>query len=187
MERQWKENVLTTKGNEVHRLVDDPEFDETRGDKRAVRSMPLVSDILGVRGTADMVEFRRQEQPSWETVALAGREGYWSVRPVEYKRGKPKSDDRDAVQLCAQAICLEEMMDVFILGGEIFYHEVREREAIVFTSEMRERVTTIVMEMRRIYAESRTPGRCTSPTVDIARSYLCASRSGAARAKNQGS
>ncbi|GBF73618.1 putative CRISPR-associated protein Cas4 [Paenibacillus sp. 598K] len=76
IEQQWKENVLTTEGNDVHRLVDDPTFDETRGDKRTVRSMPLVSDRLGIRGIADMVEFCRQDTPSGETVLLEGREGH---------------------------------------------------------------------------------------------------------------
>lgn len=157
VEQQWKENVLTTEGNDVHRMVDDPQFDETRGDKRVVRSMPLVSEALRIRGTADMVEFRRQERPSPASVVLEGREGYWSVMPVEYKRGKPKKDDRDALQLCAQAICLEEMLDVSISEGEIFYHEVRKREKIGFTSGLREHVAQIAAEMTQMYAESRTP------------------------------
>ncbi|WP_198159957.1 CRISPR-associated protein Cas4 [Brevibacillus parabrevis] len=157
VEQQWKENVLTTEGNDVHRMVDDPQFDETRGDKRVVRSMPLVSEALRVRGTADMVEFRRQEQPSPATVVLEGRAGYWSVIPVEYKRGKPKRDDRDALQLCAQAICLEEMMGVSISEGEIFYHEVRKREKIELTSGLRECVAKITVEMTKMHAESRTP------------------------------
>jgi len=157
IEQQWKENVLTTEGNDVHRLVDDPEFDETRGDKRTVRSMPLVSDQLGIRGIADMVEFSRQAFPSEETVVLDGREGNWLVRPVEYKRGKPKPDDRDALQLCAQAICLEEMMGVSIQEGDLFYHEIRRREQVVFTAALRARVAAIVAEMREMYAASRTP------------------------------
>lgn len=157
IEQQWKENVLTTEGNEVHRMVDDPKFDETRVDIRTVRSMPIVSEKLRLRGIADMVEFIRQEHSSPETVVLEGREGDWMVRPIEYKRGKPKSDDRDAIQLCAQAICLEEMMNVSILHGEIFYHEIRKREKIEFSNRLREKVVSMTEEMIKIYTDCYTP------------------------------
>lgn len=157
IEQQWKENVLTTEGNDVHRSVDDVQFDETRGDKRIVRSMPLVSDKLGIRGTADVVEFKRESKLPPYAVVLEGREGYWTVTPVEYKRGKPKPDDRDALQLCAQAICLEEMMGVSISEGEIFYHEVRKRERIELSTSLRTRVVQFVGEMRELFEESRTP------------------------------
>lgn len=157
IEQQWKENVLTTEGNEVHRRVDDPFFDETRLDKRSVRAMPLGSESLGIRGISDMVEFRRQGEPSAETVILPEREGHWTVTPVEYKRGKPKKADHDALQLCAQAMCLEEMMGVSILVGELYYHEIRRREQIMLTSPLRERVAAIVSEMKHIYAAASTP------------------------------
>ncbi|MEB3104012.1 CRISPR-associated protein Cas4 [Ferviditalea candida] len=157
IENQWRENVLTTEGNHVHQRVDDSGFDETRGVFRIVRSVPLVSESLRIRGIADMVEFERQSEKCEETVMLDGREGNWKVTPVEYKRGKPKSDDRDIVQLCAQAICLEEMLGVKIACGAIYYAETRRREQVMFSDSLRLRVKTLVAGMRLLYDENRTP------------------------------
>jgi len=157
IEQQWQENVLTTEGKFIHERVDDDRFDETRGDLRIVRSMPTMSEKLRVRGIADMVEFVRQTEASIETVVLEGREGFWKVIPVEYKRGKPKPDDRDAVQLCAQAICLEEMLNVKITSGMIFYAETRRREAIEFPPDLQTHVEGLIASMRLYYDECRTP------------------------------
>jgi CRISPR-associated exonuclease Cas4 len=157
IEQQWQENVLTTEGKHLHERVDDHSFDESRGDQRIVRSVPLLSEKLRIRGIADMVEFERQEDENEETVRLNGREGFWKVTPIEYKRGKSKSDDRDTVQLCAQAICLEEMLGVKIAHGIIYYAETRRREMFVFPKDLRERVIAMVSMMRQIYDENRTP------------------------------
>lgn len=96
IEKQWAENVRTVEGKQLHERVDDPYFNETRTNIKIVRSVPLVSRFLGLYGVADVIEYQQTSYPSF--------------RIVEYKRGKPKQDDRDEVQLCAQAICLEEMM-----------------------------------------------------------------------------
>ncbi|MFY0542683.1 CRISPR-associated protein Cas4 [Brevibacillus sp. H7] len=157
VEQQWQENVLTTQGQHVHRRVDDDGFDETRGDLRVVRSMPIVSENLRIRGIADMVEFRRVNEKTDETIVLDGRQGFWTVVPIEYKRGKPKSDDRDIVQLCAQAICLEEMLNVAVPAGIIYYAEIRRRERIELTKEHRQRVEALVAMMRHYYDEGITP------------------------------
>lgn len=157
IEQQWSENVLTTQGQYVHKRVDDEHADETRGDLRVVRSMPLLSERLGVRGIADVVEFRRVLVASEETVTLDGRIGFWKVLPVEYKRGKPKVDDRDIVQLCAQAICLEEMLKVSISAGAIYYAETRKRESIEFTKPYRHRVEELLSQMSYYYENAITP------------------------------
>ena len=157
IEQQWQENVLTTEGQYVHSRVDDVGFDETRGDLRIVRSMPILSERLRVRGVADMVEFRRVKERTQATVSLNGREGFWKVFPIEYKRGKPKIDDRDIVQLCAQAICLEEMMKVVVPAGIIYYAEVRKREQIEFTVEHHRRVESLVALMHHYFEEVLTP------------------------------
>ncbi|MGO0060388.1 CRISPR-associated protein Cas4 [Brevibacillus fluminis] len=157
VEQQWQDNVLTTQGQQIHRRVDDDGFDETRGDLRIVRSMPVVSEKLRIRGIADMVEFRRVNEKTDESVELDGREGFWTVVPIEYKRGKPKSDDRDIVQICAQAICLEEMLKVTIHTGIIYYAETRRRERIEFSNELRRRVESLVTSMRHYYSEAITP------------------------------
>ncbi|PWI57577.1 CRISPR-associated protein Cas4 [Sulfoacidibacillus thermotolerans] len=157
IEQQWQENVLTTQGKHVHERVDDDRFDETRGDLRIVRAMPILSERLKLRGIADMVEFRRVSQRNSESVVLEGREGLWTVVPIEYKRGKPKTDDRDIVQLCAQALCLEEMLNVYIPVGIIYYSEIRKREKIELTAEYRQRVEELVVMMRRYYDDAITP------------------------------
>ncbi|GED57533.1 CRISPR-associated protein Cas4 [Brevibacillus formosus] len=157
IEQQWQENVLTTQGQHVHRRVDEDGFDETRGNLRIVRSMPVLSEQLKIRGIADMVEFRRVNEESEETVVLDGREGYWKVVPIEYKRGKPKSEDWDIVQLCAQAICLEEMLHVKIPVGNIYYAEKRRRESIELTNQHRQRVEELVTEMRHYFDKTITP------------------------------
>lgn len=157
IEQQWQENVLTTQGRHVHERVDEQNFDETRHDLRIVRSMPIVSERLKIRGIADMVEFKRVIEESRETIQLDGRVGNWTVTPIEYKRGKPKIDDRDIVQLCAQALCLEEMLNGFIPLGVIYYAETRKRERIEITDNYRHRVGEIVTDMRRHYDQGITP------------------------------
>ncbi len=157
IEQQWSDNVHTVIGHHVHERVDDWTADETRGRIRTVRAMPLVSNQLRVRGIADVVEFHRTQEESEQTVQLDGRDGFWQVVPVEYKKGSPKSDDRDEVQLCAQAICLEEMLDVRISFGFLYYAAMKRRDEVVFTDRLRERVQHIAAQMRQLFAEGRTP------------------------------
>lgn len=157
IEQQWSENVLTVEGNHLHQRVDDWDADETRGRLRVIRSMPLASERLGIRGVADVVEFHRTDAESDETLQLDGRDGYWKVVPVEYKRGKPKSDDRDEVQLCAQILCLEEMLHVRIAAGHIFYASIRRRDIVDITDRLRSRVEELIMKMNSMFKEGRTP------------------------------
>ena len=86
IEQVWQENLLTVEGHHFHEKVDDPFGDESRGDLRIVRSMPIMSRTLGLQGVADMVEFRKQSVRGPDVVSLGGIEGYWRPRPVEFKR-----------------------------------------------------------------------------------------------------
>lgn len=157
IEDQWQENVLTVEGQHVHERVDERDFDETRKDLRIVRSVPLVSDRLRIRGIADMIEFHHVSERSAQTTMLHGRDGHWTVMPVEYKRGRPKPDERDVVQLCAQALCLEEMMDVSIPSGAMYYAETRRREPVSLDQSLRERVEAIISSMHSLYERATTP------------------------------
>lgn len=158
IEQIWTENVLTTEGKHLHERVDDPFFDETRGHRRVVRSMPLECKILGFQGIADVVEFINDSGlKENEGVKLDGKEGIWRPFPVEYKRGKPKKDECDEVQLCAQALALEEMMEIHINEGAIFYAQTRHRELIRFTDVLRNRVSSLFEEMHSLFEEGRTP------------------------------
>jgi len=153
IERQWEDNLRTVEGQVVHKRVNDPFFAESRGDVVISRAFPLVSYVLGLYGVADVVEYIRSE----DGVALSGHEGLWTMRPVEYKRGKPKIDERDEVQLCAQAMCLEEMFGIYVDLGEFYYDEIRKRVPLLFSAELRDRVCSLSEEMHALFREGVTP------------------------------
>ena len=124
IEQVWTENRFTAEGRILHERVHE-EDRKTRGDVRIDYGVALRSLRLGLIGKADVVEFHRQP------------DGSWLPFPVEHKRGKPKTDDCDKVQLCAQAICLEEMLDAAISEGALFYGQTRHRLDVVFDEALR--------------------------------------------------
>jgi len=147
VENQWVENVLTIEGKNLHQRVDDPYFTETRGDVKIVRSIPLISKSLGLYGVADVIELHK----------VPGDNSGIRYNIVEYKRGRPKPDDRDEVQLCAQAICLEEMIAVTIDCGYLYYGETKRRHRVNFERILRERVLSLAEKMHKFFAEGKTP------------------------------
>lgn len=153
IELQWLENVRTVEGKLLHEKAHDASIKEKRGDLIIARALPVHSRELGVSGECDIVEFHRAQ----EGISLSGREGKYEVVPIEYKKGKPKADDIDAVQLAAQSICLEEMLCCEIPYGYIYYGETRHREKMVFTVELREKVKGMFMEMHKYYEQRYTP------------------------------
>lgn len=141
LEQVWTENALTAEGRLLHDRVDQPKT-ENRRDLRTATAIRLRSSRLGVTGVMDMLEFHRRETTQDEAgrvvaVPLPPAGGYWQPFPVEYKRGKPKSHRADEVQLCAQVICLEEMLKVNIPAGALFYGQTRRRQDVAFDSELR--------------------------------------------------
>ncbi len=157
IEQAWAENVRTVEGHHLHERVDDPDKDETRGDRLIIRAMPIISRTLGLQGVADVVEFCRVFEKSERSCALFDREGWWEVFPVEYKRGKPKTDDRDAVQLCAQAIALEEMLKISIPSGALYYGQTHRRENVDFSEKLRSRTYQFAEHMHRQFERRITP------------------------------
>lgn len=157
VEQQWQENVRTFEGRSLHERVDDPFFTESRGAMQVCRSLPLVSYTLGLYGVADVVEFHQSPAETPATIRLTGKEGYWLLYPVEYKRGKPKPDDRDAVQLCAQAVCLEEMLGVSIAEGSLFYGQTRRRQIVSLEGSLRKRVAELAADMHVAFERGVTP------------------------------
>lgn len=115
--------------------------------------MPIHSSTLGVSGQCDVVEFRRDDKG----VPLFGREGLYTVTPVEYKKGKPKKDDIDILQLTAQAMCLEEMLCCNIEYGYIYYGETKHRTIVQFSDELREKVRRLFNEMHQMFERKYTP------------------------------
>ncbi|MGI6720355.1 MAG: CRISPR-associated protein Cas4 [Anaerovoracaceae bacterium] len=153
IEKQWTENYLTAEGRVLHRRAHDGVEVEKRGDLIIVRSLKVSSAVLGVSGECDIVEFHRSESG----VSLSGSEGLWQPFPVEYKRGKAKLDDCDRLQLCAQVVCLEEMLCIEIQQGALFYGEPRRREQVVFTPELRMKLSEIIAQMHALYKRQHTP------------------------------
>ena len=135
IELQWQENVRTVEGKLLHEKAHDPSLMEKRGDVIISRAMPVCSREIGISGECDIVEFHR----SPEGISLYGREGLYQVVPVEYKRGRPKENDVDILQLTAQALCLEEMLCCSIPFGYFYYGETRHRTKVEFSDEIREK------------------------------------------------
>lgn len=145
LEQTWSENRLTAEGRIMHERAHEAET-ESRGAVRVERGVALRSLKLGLVGKADVVEFHRTGQ------------GAWQPFPVEYKRGRPKIEDWDRVQLCAQALCLEEMLGVTIPQGAIFYGMPRRREVVAFDVTLRARTVQAAEEVRELLDRGITPG-----------------------------
>lgn len=144
IEQAWSENVFTAEGRIMHDKADSNKF-ESRGNVRIDYSVPLRSLRLGLIGKADVVEFHRRDDRAWQPF------------PVEYKRGKPKASNCDRVQLCAQAICLEEMLGVEIGAGALFYGQTRRREDVVFDEELRRETEDIARKVHDLIEAGITP------------------------------
>ena len=153
IENQWAENYRTVDGRLMHERVHDRELRESRGDRLIVRGLAIHSAELGISGQCDAVEFYRHP----DGVPLQGREGRWLPYPVEYKRGKPKEYNADELQLCAQAVCLEEMLCCAVPEGALYYGEPRRRTVVPFTPELRGQVRDYLAEMHELFRKSHTP------------------------------
>ena len=153
LEMQWSENLRTFEGRLMHERVHDASNSEKRGDILIVRGMQIFSRMLGISGECDVVEFHSSDIG----VSLHGREGYYKVIPIEYKRGKPKEHDADLLQLCAQAICLEEMLLCEISQGYLFYGETKRRTEVAFDTELRLKVIKMFTQMHEYTEKGYTP------------------------------
>lgn len=154
IEQVWAENLFTAEGQLLHRRTDRNEH-ESRGGIHIARALRLRSLGLGLSGIADVVEFYRADER--EGIELPGKPGRWQPFPVEYKRGRPKKGDMDQVQLCAQAICLEEMLGTRIPNGALFYGKTRRRKAVTFDEALRTRTAELTERMHAIRQFGQTP------------------------------
>ena len=153
IEQLWEENALTLDGHYLHERVHDAGFTESRGSVVLSRAMPIRSQNLHITGECDMVELHRD--PSG--VPIHGREGTWRLYPVEYKRGKPDERGADEMQLCAQALCLEEMFVTDIPEGAVYYAQTHRRRNVIFTEKLRQQVRAALEEMHQLFARGYTP------------------------------
>lgn len=152
VEQVWSENRLTAEGRVLHERVHEA-GSESRPDARVVRGLRLRSLRLGLTGVADVVEFH----PDPSGVEVPRLRGRWRPFPVEYKRGRPKPDGCDDVQLCAQAICLEEMLDTVIAEGAFFYGQPRRRHPVTLDAALRARTEEAAKRAHALIAAGQTP------------------------------
>lgn len=143
---------MTAEGRTLHERVHESDT-ENRPGVRIVRGLRLVSYMLGLVGQADIVEFRQCDTG----ITLPGTSGLWRPFPVEYKRGKPKKNDSDKVQLCAQAMCLEEMLHAEIPAGAFFYGKPRRRLDVEFNATLRIKTSQTTAELHELFESRRTP------------------------------
>lgn len=153
LEQQWVENHLTAAGRLDHKRCHDTTQSERRGDLLLTRGMKVVSHRLRLSGDCDVVEFRIDP----EGIPLQNVEGRWKPLPVEYKHGRTKANDADRLQLCAQAMALEEMLVCDIPQGALFYEATRRRELVPLTAELRQKTQAMADEMNQYFARGYTP------------------------------
>ncbi len=146
LEQLWEENLFTAQGQIMHERVDRGD-QAAQGKIKIEYGLPLKSARLGVSGKADVVEFHRTDSAVKK----------WRPFPVEYKRGKPKKDLSDKVQLCAQAICLEEMLDTEILSGALFYGKTRRRLEVAFDDALRNKTMAAAGQLHAMIESGVTP------------------------------
>jgi len=154
VEGLWSENYLTARGRVMHEKKVDTPATESRTDLKIEYGMPLRTLQLGLVGKADVVEFHKQST------------GEWLPFPVEHKLGKPKAGDSDRVQLCAQALCLEEMLNVRIPAGALFYGRPRRREEVVFDEGLRAKTIDTASRLHALIGAGKTPSAIYEPKCD---------------------
>jgi CRISPR-associated exonuclease Cas4 len=158
VERLWAENVATVEGKLQHERSDRPGR-ASRGARRTVYAMPVRSTALGIAGVADVVELTREGKG-------------WRALPVEHKRGRPKAHRADEVQLCAQGLCLEEMLGTPVPAGALFYGRTRRRLDVALDEDLRALTRRVVAETRAMIEAGRTP----APIYEKKRCEACSLR-----------
>ncbi len=153
LEQQWAENYFTIDGDIFHKNAHDEKNSEKRGSKIISRGIPVISHKLHINGVCDVVEFIQDKNG----VAIYGRDEFYKIIPVEYKRGKLKESNADIYQLVAQAICLEEMFCCKVKKGYLYYGENKRRFEVEISDELKTKVKNIVAEMYLHYTKEITP------------------------------
>ncbi|AQS41299.1 MAG: CRISPR-associated protein Cas4 [Candidatus Tokpelaia hoelldobleri] len=144
LEQLWEDNLFTAEGNVLHAVVDKGGTRKIAGVRR-VSAMPLFSNHFNLTGKADLVEFIKQA------------DGSEVVLPIEYKRGKPKLHRADEVQLCAQALCLEEMLGQRVEEGVLFYWQIKRRQKVPIDSALRQLTEKIIADFTSVMTSGKTP------------------------------
>ena len=153
IEQLWAENERTVDGNLMHKRAHDADCISKRGNLLTIRALKIHSSELGISGECDVVEFHK----SLNGIDLSSYPGSWEPYPIEYKRGTVKDHDADVIQLCAEAMCLEEMLCCEINKGALYYGQTRRRYEVYFSNKIRETVKRTVLEMHDLFQKGYTP------------------------------
>jgi CRISPR-associated exonuclease Cas4 len=156
LEQQWAENRLTALGRIEHERVDEG-YREFRRGRRQISGLHVRSLELGLYGRLDVLELDLVDKQGPDNALAFGLKGKWSFYPVEFKHGVPKEGDCDRVQLCAQALCLEEMLKIGIAEASLFYHKIRRREEVPLDSRLREVTLEATSRLQQLFARGVTP------------------------------
>jgi CRISPR-associated exonuclease Cas4 len=170
LEYIWQENILTAEGQLLHGRVDRVQTEKRRS-LRTATALRIRSLQLGLTGIMDLLEFHQVETPNDITghavaIPLPPATGFWRPFPVEYKRGKPKTHRADEIQLCAQAMCLEEMLQLHILAGALFYGQPRRRTEVHFDDELRSLTELAAQGVHDLIHSGMTPPATYSKACD---------------------
>lgn len=160
LEQLWADNPFTVEGSHLHQATDEPGSSQ-RGCVRTARGLALRSLRLGLSGKADTVELYPVEGTGG--VEVPGVAGRWLLLPIEYKRGRPKEHRADEVQVCAQALCLEEMLGAEIPRGALFYGKTRRRKTVELDTELRRLTEEAAERLHRLIAGGVTPKAVREP------------------------
>ncbi len=153
IDQEWASNYKIVEGDFLHQRVNDPFFQEKRGDVYKSRSVPIYSEQMNLYGIADLVEFIKDD----DGVSIGTKPGRWRINPVEYKNGKPEKSNADSFQLCAVAMCLEEMLGAEISKGDVYYGKIKRRVEVCFTPELRSRVADAAKEVHCLMESKAIP------------------------------
>ena len=166
IEQVWADNRLTVEGQLLHERADNPFYRQKNGACVSLRSVAISSRQLGLYGFTDVVELQPSEVAD-NCIKHPSYPGFWKPYPVEYKHGHAKPDERDEVQLAAQAICLEELYQIRIERGYLFYGETRRREEVLIDERLRLFTQRCADEMHSLYKAKTVPramksGKCSN-------------------------
>lgn len=182
-DKAWAESIATVDGRHLHQTADNVFACESRGDIRIARALPLRSKALGLYGVADVVEFHRATSEDSGAVTVPGLKGLWRPFPVEYKNGRLRREQGYIAQLCAQALCLEEMLGCSIPEGALFFGKTRRRLSINFDATLREKTYKNAVQLHELLAMEDLPKpvlskKCTACSLE----HICMPRIGKANA-----
>ncbi len=156
VERQWQENVLTARGRIEHERVHDGYKDYRRG-RRQLSGLYVRSEKMRMQGQLDVLELELLDAEAEDNLTLFGLKGQWDIYPVEFKHGEPKKNDCDRIQLCAQALCVEEMTGLAITSASLFYHRIRRREDVSLDESLRQKTVRVAEEFHAMFDSGFTP------------------------------